>query len=254
MDVKYNYEGRVAIVTGAASGMGLATAKAFAEAGAAVMMADHNVELLKKEAEALQKQGFQISWLQCDVSEDHDIENLVSQTVQEFGKLDYAFNNAGVMAKVANTGETTRDDWERVIGINLRGVWSCMGAEIQQMEKQGYGIIVNTASTGAITGQPGVSPHIATKHGVLGLTRTAAIEYVTKNIRINAVNPGLIDTQIAHDVVDNVPEAYKQLQASVPMGRAGRPEEIASVVLWMCSEGASYLVGQGITVDGGFTV
>lgn len=254
MDVKYNYEGRVAIVTGAASGMGLATAKAFAEAGAAVMMADYNVELLKKEAEALQKQGFQISWLQCDVSEDHDIENLVSQTVQEFGKLDFAFNNAGVMAKVANTGETTRDDWERVIGINLRGVWSCMRAEIQQMEKQGYGIIVNTASTGAITGQPGVSPYIATKHGVLGLTRTAAIEYVTKNIRINAVNPGLIDTQIAHDVVDNDPEAYKQLQASVPMGRAGRPEEIASVVLWMCSEGASYLVGQGITVDGGFTV
>ena len=188
------------------------------------------------------------------MSEDHDIENLVSQTVQEFGKLDFAFNNAGVMAKVANTGETTRDDWERVIGINLRGVWSCMRAEIQQMEKQGYGIIVNTASTGAITGQPGVSPYIATKHGVLGLTRTAAIEYVTKNIRINAVTPGLIDTQIAHDVVDNDPEAYKQLQASVPMGRAGRPEEIASVVLWMCSEGASYLVGQGITVDGSFTV
>jgi len=254
MDVKYDYEGKVVIVTGAASGMGLATAKAFAEAGAAVMMADYNVELLEKEARSLQEQGFQISWLQCDVSKDDDIENLVSQTVQEFGKLDFAFNNAGVMAKVANTGETTRDDWDRVIGINLRGVWSCMRAEIQQMEKQGYGVIVNTASTGAITGQPGVSPYIATKHGVLGLTRTAAIEYVTKNIRINAVNPGLIDTQIAHDVVDNDPEAYKQLQGTVPMGRAGRPDEIASVVLWMCSEGASYLVGQGITVDGGKTV
>lgn len=254
MDVKYNYENKVAIVTGAASGMGLATAKAFCESGAAVMMADYNVELLEREANKLMDKALKVSWIKCDVSIEEDVEQLVQKTVAEFGKLDFAFNNAGVMAQVANTGETTTEDWERVIGINLRGVWDCMRHEIKQMEKQGHGVIVNTASTGAITGQPGVSPYIATKHGVLGLTRTAAIEYVTKNIRINAVNPGLIDTQIARDVVDGDPEAYQQLEGTVPMGRAGRPDEIASVVLWMCSEGASYLVGQGITVDGGKTV
>lgn len=254
MDVKYNYENKVAIVTGAASGMGLATAKAFSESGAAVMMADYNVDLLEKEAGKLKDKGFKVSWIKCDVSIEEDVAQLVQKTVAEFGKLDFAFNNAGVMAQVANTGETTTEDWERVIGINLRGVWDCMRHEIKQMEKQGHGVIVNTASTGAITGQPGVSPYIATKHGVLGLTRTAAIEYVTKNIRINAVNPGLIDTQIAQDVVAGDPVAYQQLEGTVPMGRAGRPDEIASVVLWMCSEGASYFVGQGITVDGGKTV
>nr|WP_320192579.1 glucose 1-dehydrogenase [uncultured Desulfobacter sp.] len=254
MDVTYNYENKTAIVTGAASGMGLATAKAFCESGAAVMMADYNVDLLKQEADKLKNKGFNVSWIKCDVSIEQDVEQLVQKTVETFAKLDFAFNNAGVMAQVANTGETKTEDWERVIGINLRGVWDCMRHEIKQMEKQGHGVIVNTASTGAITGQPGVSPYIATKHGVLGLTRTAAIEYVTKNIRINAVNPGLIDTQIAQDVVAGDPVAYKQLEGTVPMGRAGRPDEIASVVLWMCSEGASYLVGQGITVDGGKTV
>lgn len=254
MDVQYNYQNKVAIVTGAASGMGLATAKAFSRSGAAVMMADYNVELLEQEARKLKDSGLKIDWIDCDVSKEKDVRNLIQKTVEHFGKLDFAFNNAGVMAQVAFTGETTPEDWERVTGINLRGVWNCMRYEIKQMEKQGHGVIVNTASTGAITGQPGVAPYIATKHGVLGLTRTAAIEYVTKNIRINAVNPGLIDTQIAQDVVAGDPEAYKQLEGTVPMGRAGRPDEIASVVLWMCSEGASYLIGQGITVDGGKTV
>ena len=179
---------------------------------------------------------------------------MVDRTVAEFGRLDAAFNNAGVMARIAPIADSTREDWDRVIGINLRGVWSCMKHELRQMEHQGSGAIVNNASVGALTGNPGIASYIAAKHGVVGLTRTAALEYVKRGIRVNAVNPGLIDTQIARDVVNRDEHAYTEMAKHVPMGRAGRPEEIASVVLWLCSSGASYVVGHALTVDGGMTV
>jgi NAD(P)-dependent dehydrogenase (short-subunit alcohol dehydrogenase family) len=179
---------------------------------------------------------------------------MVERTVSEFGRLDAAFNNAGVMAKVVPTADSTREEWDRVIGINLRGVWSCMKHELRQMERQCSGAIVNNASVGALTGNPGIGSYIASKHGVIGLTRTAALEYVKKGIRVNAINPGLIDTQIGHDVFSGDERLYAEAANSVPMGRAGRPEEIASVVLWLCSPGASYVVGHGLTVDGGMTV
>ena len=141
-----------------------------------------------------------------------------------------------------------------MIGVNLRGTWSCMQHELRQMERQGSGAVVNNASVGALTGNPGIGPYIASKHGVVGLTRTAALEYVKHGIRVNAVNPGLIDTQIARDVVSGDEDAYAEMAKRVPIGRAGRPEEIASTVLWLCSPGASYAVGQAVTVDGGMTV
>lgn len=249
-----DFTGKVALVTGAASGMGLATAQAFAEAGAAVVMADAREEVVHKESRRLVAAGHRALAVQCDVSDDAQVEQMVQRAVSEFGRLDAAFNNAGVMARIVPTADSTREEWDRVIDINLRGVWSCMKYELRQMEQQGSGAIVNNASVGALTGNPGIGSYIASKHGVIGLTRTAALEYCRKGIRVNAVNPGLIDTQIARDVVSGSEEAYTKLEKGVPIGRAGRPEEIASVVLWLCSPAASYVVGHGLTVDGGLTV
>jgi len=249
-----DFSGKVALVTGAASGMGLATAQAFAEAGAAVVLADFKEEAIRQAAKELVAAGHKAIAVRCDVSDDAQVAAMVDRTVSEFGRLDAAFNNAGVMARIAPAADSTREDWDRVIGINLRGVWSCMKHELRQMERQGSGAIVNNASVGALTGNPGIGSYIASKHGVIGLTRTAALEYVKRGIRVNAVNPGLIDTQVARDVVSGDEQAYAELAKHVPIGRAGRPEEIASVVLWLCSPGASYVVGHGLTVDGGMTV
>lgn len=250
----FNFDGKVALVTGAAAGMGLAAAIAFAEAGAAVVMADSREEIVHAEADRLTTAGHKVIALKCDVSDDAQVERMVERTVAEFRRLDAAFNNAGVMAHLAPTADSTREEWDRVIGINLRGVWSCMKYELRQMERQGSGAIVNNASVGSLTGNPGIGAYIASKHGVVGLTRTAALEYIKKGVYVNAVNPGLIDTQIARDVVNGDEQAYKDIAKQVPIGRAGRPEEIASAVLWLCSAAASYVVGQAITVDGGMTV
>src|ERR687885_1420498 len=249
-----DFTGKVALVTGAAAGMGLATARAFAGAGAAVVLADFQEDAVKAAAEELAAAGHKALAVRCDVSDDAQVAAMVGRAVAEFGRLDAAFNNAGVMAKIAPTADSTREEWDRVIGVNLRGVWICMKHELRQMERQGSGAIVNNASVGALTGNPGIASYIASKHGVIGLTRTAALEYAKRGIRVNAVNPGLIDTQIGHDVVAGSEEAYSEIAKNVPIGRAGRPEEIASAVLWLCSPGASYVVGHALTVDGGMTV
>lgn len=254
MDNPLDFSGKVALVTGASSGMGLATARAFAEAGAAVVLADVREEALNAAAQQLVARGHRALAIRCDVSDDAQVAAMVQQTIGAFGRLDAAFNNAGVMARVAPTADSSREDWDRVIGINLRGVWSCMKHELTQMERQRSGAIVNNASVGAITGNPGIASYIASKHGVIGLTRTAALEYVRHGIRVNAVNPGTIDTQIARDVVKGDAQAYAEMVSKIPMGRVGQPEEIAAAVLWLCSPGASYVVGQALTVDGGLTV
>jgi NAD(P)-dependent dehydrogenase (short-subunit alcohol dehydrogenase family) len=249
-----DFSGKVALVTGAAAGMGLATAWAFAEAGAAVVLADHREDGVKAAAGKLVAAGRKALAVRCDVSDEAQVSAMVDRTVAEFGQLDAAFNNAGVMAKLAPTADSTLEEWDRVIDINLRGVWACMKYEIRQMKQQGGGAIVNNASVGALTGNPGIASYIASKHGVVGLTRTAALEYIKHGIRVNAVNPGLIDTQIARDVVEGNEAADGEMEKNIPIGRAGRPEEIASAVLWLCSSGASYVVGHALTVDGGMTV
>ena len=249
-----SFENKVALVTGAASGMGLATARTFADAGAAVLLADFREDAVKAEAQKLVIAGHKAIAARCDVSDDAQVAAMVDRTVAEFGRIDAAFNNAGVMAHIADTADSTREEWDRVIGINLRGVWSCMKYELRQMQRQGGGAIVNNASVGALSGNPGIGSYIASKHGVVGLTRTAALEYIKQGIRVNAVNPGLIDTQIARDVVSGDEQAYGEIAKNVPIGRAGRPEEIASAVLWLCSPGASYVVGHALTVDGGMTI
>jgi NAD(P)-dependent dehydrogenase (short-subunit alcohol dehydrogenase family) len=218
-----DFTGKVALVTGAASGMGLAAAQAFAEAGAAVALADFREDVGKAEAQKLAVAGHNVIAIRCDVSDDAQVEQMVDRIVSEFGRLDAAFNNAGVMAHIAPTVESTREDWDRVIGINLRGVWSSMKYELRQMQRQGSGAIVNNASVGALTGNPGIASYIASKHGVVGLTRTAALEYIQHGIRVNAVNPGLIDTQIARDVVSGDEQAYNEIAKNVPIRRAGRP-------------------------------
>jgi len=249
-----DFTGKVALITGAAAGMGLATANAFADAGAAVVLADYKEEGIKPAAKKLVAAGHKAIAIRCDVSDDAQVAAMVDQTVAEFGHLDAAFNNAGVMARIAPIADSTREDWDRVIGINLRGVWSCMKYELKQMQRQGSGAIVNNASVGALTGNPGIGSYIASKHGVVGLTRTAALEYIKQGIRVNAVNPGLIDTQVARDVVSGNEQAYEEIAKNVPIARAGKPEEIASVVLWLCTPAASYVVGHALTVDGGMTV
>src|SRR4051794_13871078 len=254
MKNQLDFSGKVALITGAAAGMGLATARAFAEAGAAVALADYKEDAVKTAAAELVAAGQKAIAIRCDVSDDAQVEAMVGLTVAEFGRLDAAFNNAGVMARKAPTADSSRDEWDRVIGINLRGVWNCMRYELRQMERQGSGAVVNNASVGALTGNPGIGSYIASKHGVVGLTRTAALEYIKQGIRVNAVNPGLIDTQIARDVVCGDEQAYAEIAKNVPIARAGRPEEIAAAGLWLCSPGASYVVGQALTVDGGMTV
>jgi len=248
-----SFENQVALVTGAASGIGLATAKAFAQSGASVALADWNEKAVRSAAEELAGQGHKTLAIRCDVADDAQVEAMVDQTVAAFGRLDAAYNNAGVQNELAEAADQTREDFDRVVGINLRGVWSCMKFELRQMRKQGSGTIVNCSSLGGLVGSPERGIYHAAKHGVLGFTKSAALEYATRGIRINAICPGLIQTPMSDQMVAaGQGEALKEMEKSIPMGRVGRPEEIAHAVLWLCSDAASYVTGQSISVDGGF--
>lgn len=248
-----SFENKVALVTGAGSGLGLATAKAFAESGASVVLADWNEGPVLAAAEELTARGHKALAVLCDVSDDAQVEAMVEQAVARFGRLDAAYNNAGIQNVLAETADSPRDDYDRVMAINLRGVWSCMKFELRQMRTQGSGVIVNCSSLGGLVGAPQRGTYHAAKHGVLGLTKSAALEYAAQGIRINAICPGLIWTPMADQMAaSGQAEALDAMVKSVPMGRCGRAEEIADAVLWLCSEAASYVTGQSISVDGGF--
>jgi len=229
-----SFENQVALVTGAASGIGLATAKAFAQSGASVALADWNEKAVRSAAEELADQGHKTLAIRCDVADDAQVEAMVDQTVAVFGRLDAAYNNAGVQNELAEAADQTREDFDRVVGINLRGVWSCMKFELRQMRKQGSGTIVNCSSLGGLVGSPERGIYHAAKHGVLGFTKSAALEYAARGIRINAICPGLIQTPMSDQMVAaGQGEALKEMEKSIPMGRVGRPEEIANAVLWL---------------------
>jgi NAD(P)-dependent dehydrogenase (short-subunit alcohol dehydrogenase family) len=251
-----SFENKVALVTGAASGLGLATAKAFAESDASVVLADWNEKTVHSAAEELAAKGHKTLAIRCDVADDAQVEAMVQQTVAAFGRLDAAYNNAGIQNVLAETADSPRDDYDPVMAINLRGVWSCMKFELQQMREQGSGAIVNCSSLGGLIGGARRGIYHAAKHRVIGFTKSAALEYATRGIRVNAVCPGTIQTPMVDKMIaeGQGEELNAMLKAYVPMGRMGRPEEIADAVLWLCSSAASYVTGQSISVDGGYVM
>jgi NAD(P)-dependent dehydrogenase (short-subunit alcohol dehydrogenase family) len=249
MNPTYDFSGQVALVTGAASGMGLATATAFAASGAAVVLADRNETALRAATEALKAAGHKAIGMVCDITDEPQAAGLVERAVAEFGRLDMAYNNAGILGPICDMTEETAEGFDEVTAINLRGVWTCMKHELLQMRKQGGGAIVNCSSLGGLVGLPGRAAYHASKHGVIGLTKSAALDNAKRGIRVNAICPGCIDTPMG-DAID--PAAMKEFLRDQPIGRMGAPEEIAAAVLWLCSPGASFVTGVALPVDGGF--
>ena len=245
--------GKVALVTGGGSGIGRASALTFAREGAKVVVADVVVEGGEETVRLIQQRGGEAIFVKTDVSRAAEVEALVARAVQTYGRLDCAHNNAGIEGAAATTIDYAEDAWERVIAINLKGVWLCMKYEIPHLLKQGGGAIVNTASTAGLVGYRGGAAYVASKHGVVGLTKTAALEYTKAGVRVNAVCPGAIDTPMMGRITGHRPQRAERMAASEPVGRMGRPEEIAEAVVWLCSEAASFVTGHAMAVDGGIT-
>jgi NAD(P)-dependent dehydrogenase (short-subunit alcohol dehydrogenase family) len=249
-----SFEGRVAFVTGSANGIGRATALAFAREGVRVVAADVS-ELGNEETVRMIKEvgGIALA-VKCDVSRGSDVKAAMDKTMERYGRLDFAFNNAGVEQAITPAADLTEEEWDRVIDINLRGVFLCMTHQIPLMRKQGGGAIVNTSSGAGVKGIAGQAAYCASKFGIIGLTKAAALDYAKSNIRVNAVCPGIINTPMMDRFSGGTPEGRQRVIAWEPVGRMGKPEEIAAAVVWLCSEAAAFVVGHAMVIDGGQTV
>jgi NAD(P)-dependent dehydrogenase (short-subunit alcohol dehydrogenase family) len=249
-------EGKVALITGAASGIGRATSLVFAEEGAKLVLADVDDRGGEDTVAAVGERGSEAHYVHCDVSDPADVEELIAAAVERFGRVDCAFNNAGIGGASAPLAEYELEAWHRVLAINLTGVFLCMQSELRQMVAQGAGAIVNAASVVGVIGYPELAAYNAAKHGVIGLTRTAALEYADQGIRVNAVCPGWTETPMVMDEGPSPasdPEVYRAIAGMAPMKRLGMPDEIGHAVAWLCSDAASFVTGHPMVVDGGVT-
>jgi NAD(P)-dependent dehydrogenase (short-subunit alcohol dehydrogenase family) len=244
---------KVALVTGGGSGIGRATALKFASEGASVVIGNRNEKAGRETVELIEKAGGKASFYQTDVTKIEDVKNLIKYTVDTYGGLHAAFNNAGVEDLQAMLPEQSEDTFDLVMNVNVKGVWYSMKFEIEHMLAHGGGAIVNNSSIAGLIGFPGHAPYVASKHAVLGLTKTAALEYAKQGIRINAICPGGIETPLLDSFTGGDSETLKYIESLHPIGRLGKPNEIADAVVWLCSDEASFVLGQGIAVDGGFT-
>jgi NAD(P)-dependent dehydrogenase (short-subunit alcohol dehydrogenase family) len=256
MNMKNNkpYSSKVAFVTGGANGIGRATALAFAREGANVVVADLSEKGNQETARMIEELGGRVLAVKCDVSRAEEVKAALDKAVNEFGGLDFAFNNAGVEQPLSAIADVTEDEWDRLMRINLRGVFLCMKHEIPLMLRQGGGAIVNTSSGAGVKGIKDQAAYCATKHGVIGLTKSAALDYAQSNIRINAVCPGIIATPMMERFTGGTHEGEQRVIAQEPVGRMGKPEEIAAAVVWLCSDAAAFVVGHSMVIDGGQTV